>query len=61
MTDDPFMVVADHFAKLVEVSGGHRARAIAAGFSPEIADQMALQVHMAMIAVLSQQMERARP
>ena len=45
MSDDPFMAVADHFTKLIEVSTGHREKAIAAGFSPTVAEQMALQVH----------------
>jgi hypothetical protein len=46
------MAVADHFSKIIEVSAGHRERAVSAGFSPPVAEQMALHVHEALIAVL---------
>ena len=49
MTDDPFMAVADHFGQLIEISAGHREKALAAGFSREVAEQMALQVHASFI------------
>jgi len=52
MADDAFMAISDHFTKLIEVSTGHREKAIAAGFSKETAEQMALQVHEALMAVL---------
>jgi len=52
MADDAFMAVADHFSKIIEVSAGHRERAVSAGFSPPVAEQMALHVHEALIAVL---------
>jgi hypothetical protein len=53
MSDDAFMAISDHFTKLIEVSAGHREKAIAAGFSKEIAEAMALQIHEALMEVLT--------
>lgn len=53
MADDPLMAISDHFTKLIEVSSGHREKAIAAGFSKDTAEQMALQVHEALMATLT--------
>jgi hypothetical protein len=53
MQDDAFMTVADHFSKIVEVSAGHKQKAVTAGFTEEVAQQMALQVHAALMEVLT--------
>jgi len=52
--EDVFMQVADHFAKIIEVSAGHREKAIAAGFSKDTAEQMAIQIHAALVESLTQ-------
>jgi len=51
--DDSYLVIADQFAKLVELSAGHKQKAIEAGFSESIAEQMGLQVHIAMVDTLT--------
>lgn len=42
---------ADAFAKIIEVCAGHRARAEAAGFSPTVAEHMAVTLHDALIGL----------
>jgi hypothetical protein len=51
--DDPFMVIADQFTKIIEVSAGHREKAITAGFSPATAEAMALELHGVLMEILT--------
>lgn len=53
VSDDTFMTIADHFAKLIEVCAGHREKAIAAGFTPAAAEQMAVQIHAVLVEVIN--------
>lgn len=43
------MLLADGLTQAIEVAAGHRERAIAAGFSPTIAEQMAYGVHQGLL------------
>ena len=39
------LAAAEGLAGIIDIAAGHRERAIAAGFSPTAAEQMALDVH----------------
>lgn len=42
---EAMMLMADQLTRFIEVAAGHREKALAAGFSPTIAEQMAFTVH----------------
>lgn len=50
---DAMISAAEELAQLIEIAAGHRARALEAGFSPIIAETMALHIHEFLVAQLT--------
>lgn len=54
---DAMAKIADYYTQVIEVASGHRRRAIEAGFTNEVAEQMGLVAHNTLMDVLRQQAE----
>lgn len=49
---DGLLAVADGLTQIIELAAGHRNRALAAGFSNEAAEEMAVEVHRKLVDLI---------